>query len=440
MAPTNSQFPNNLRQIIKQRGLTVDGVAEDASIPLRTLFDYCAGRVPIPKERRETLARVIGVPTHSLVPPFAGICTPSLLQYESEQADGWISSGVLSNLDNLRRKILHQLLNSTNIMIVVPREELLNIDAWEKLALALKDPSRTDGATLTHLEQLTNTYWELYRSATAKRDLLSSVSGHLVTLTQLLHTSQPLASQSRLCCVTSNTCQIIGEIYFDMNNVATAEAYYNLAIKTAHEVGNDPLEALALGKIGVLSVYRGAYSESLPILQRAYALADNTTTGKSKSWLKWKEAEALSGLQKKDDCIAAVHQAEEVSDQDGSSSTGEDRHCTGPLIGYKGICYVHLHLPNEAQPLLLSALQQLPSDQARRRKAQILTNLASTYVWQQEIEEACKVASQALLCAALTKSSWAVSNLRNFQKEIGPWKDVYCVKKFNKLLNTIKGL
>jgi tetratricopeptide (TPR) repeat protein len=343
-------------------------------------------------------------------------------------------------LDNLRRTILQQLLTSTNTLIVVPREELLNIDAWERLALALKAPSRVDSATTTHLEQLTNTYWDLYRSAIAKGDLLSSVSGHLVTLTQLLRTSQPLAIQSRLCSAASNTCQIIGEIYFDMNNVTTAEAYYNLAIEAAHEVDNDPLEALSLGKIGVLSVYRGAYNESLPILQRAYALAENTTTGKSKSWLKWKEAETLSGLQKKDDCIAAVHQAEEVFDQDGSSSTGEDRRCTGPLIGYKGICYVHLHLPKEAQPLLLSALQQLPSGQARRRKAQILTNLALTYAWEEEIEEAYKVASQALLYAAQTKSSWAVSTLRNFQKEVRQWKDVYCVKKFNKLLNTVKGL
>jgi hypothetical protein len=97
-------------------------------------------------------------------------------------------------VDNLRRKILQQLLTSTNALIVVPREELLNLDAWERLSLALKDPYRTDNATLTHLEQLTNTYWDLFGGAIAKRDLLGSVSGHLATITQLLRASQPLCS------------------------------------------------------------------------------------------------------------------------------------------------------------------------------------------------------------------------------------------------------
>jgi tetratricopeptide (TPR) repeat protein len=239
----------------------------------------------------------------------------------------------------------------------------------------------------------------------------------------------------------SNTCQIIGEIYLDMNNVATAEAYQNLAIEVAREVAHDPLEALALGRKGFLSVYRQEYSESLPILQRACALAENTVTGKSKSWLTMMEAEAYSGLQSKDRCREALDKTEEISDQDGSSSTGEDRCWTGSLIGYKGACYIRLHLPDEAQPLLRSALQELPTaEDPTRRKPLILTNLALTCVWQEEIEEACKVATQALLCSAQTKSSRAISGLRNFQKEVRQWKDVYCVKKFNKQLNSVKDL
>jgi tetratricopeptide (TPR) repeat protein len=326
-------------------------------------------------------------------------------------------------------------------MIVVPREQLLNLDAWERLALVLKDPYRTDDATLTHLEQLTNTYWDLFRGAIAKVDLLNSVTGHLSTITRLLRNSQPLSIQSRLCCIASNTCQIIGEIYFDMNDVAMAEAYQSLAIEVAHEVANDPLETLALGRKGFLSVYRGAYSESLPILQRAYALAENTVTGKSKSWLMMMEAEAYSGLQSKDKCREALDKTEEVSDQDGSSSTGEDRRWTGPLIGYKGACYIRLRLPDEAQSLLLNALQELPSAaDTPRRKPLILTNLALTHVWQGEIEEACKIASQALLCAAQTRSRRAISTLQKFQKEVRQWKDVYCVKKFNKQLNSVEDL
>lgn len=443
MVTAYQKYPNHLRQSIKQSGFTIESIAGETEIPLRTLFDYCAGRVPIPKDRLDVLAHALGYPREYLVPTYPNRNNGlALSSHEDEQDHGWIVAEVTNNVDKLRRKFLQQLLNANSALFFLSHENLVNTDAWERLSLALNDPYRTDEATLVHLEAVTTTYWELYRSAIAKVDLLSSVLGQLFTVTQLLRNSQPLAVQNRLCCIASNTAQILGEIYFDMNDKDIAKAYYQLAIETAQEVDNHALKAVALGRKGFLAIYNNEYEYALPALREAFSLAENTTTGKTKSWVKMMEAEALSNLRKKNECLSALEKTEQVFDQD-RSPTGEDKGWTGftqsTMTGYKGICYVHLRLPKEARSLLQTALEGLPIGPTRR-KALTLTDLATTYVQEKEIEEACKMATQALVCTAQTKSSRAVTKLLEFQQELQGWKDVACVKRFNSQLKLIASM
>jgi tetratricopeptide (TPR) repeat protein len=348
----------------------------------------------------------------------------------------WTLPGATHKVDQLRRKFLQRLLTATSIVFFPSHKDLINTDAWERLSFALNDPYHTDQATLTHLEAVTTAFWELYRSAIAKVDLLSSVAGHLFTVTQLLRSSQPLAVQVRLCCIASNTAQILGEIYFDMHDPQTAEAYYTLASEAAQEIDHQALKAIALGRTGFLSVYSGEYEKALPLLQAAFSLAEKTTTGKTKAWIAMMEAEALAHLKRKNACLSVLEKTEQVFDQD-HSSTGEDTHWTGftlsTMVGYKGICYVRLALPTEARSMLQSALEALPLGPTRR-KSLLLSDVATTYLQQREVEQACKIATQALLCTAQTKSSRAVIRLLAFQKELREWKDVLCVKQFNEHL------
>jgi hypothetical protein len=160
--------------------------------------------------------------------------------------------GVINNVDKLRRRLLQQLLYAGGTMLGTSKEDLTSPDAWERLSFALNNPYRTDEATLTHLETLTNAYWDLYRGAIAKVDLQSSVSGHLLTITHLLQSTQPTAVQKRLCSVASNTAQILGEIYFDMNDIASADTYYELAAEAAQEVNNYALWGIALDDLPLL--------------------------------------------------------------------------------------------------------------------------------------------------------------------------------------------
>jgi len=74
MTIKSQKYPNRLKETIKQAGYTIEGIAAETNIPARTLSDYCAGRVPIPKDRLGVLAYALGYPTEYLVPK---ILTPS---------------------------------------------------------------------------------------------------------------------------------------------------------------------------------------------------------------------------------------------------------------------------------------------------------------------------------------------------------------------------
>jgi tetratricopeptide (TPR) repeat protein len=207
-----------------------------------------------------------------------------------------------------------------------------------------------------------------------------------------------------------------------------------------HSSDNHTLQALALGRKGFLSIHTGEYEAALPFLQKSYSLAENTATGKSKSWIVMMEAEALSNLKRKDECLAVLEKTIQVFDQD-RSVTGEDKQWTGftqsTRVGYTGICYLRLHLSHDAQSMLHTALEDLPPGPTRRRSI-ILGDLATAYMQQNEIEEACKTATQALSCAAQTKSSRALEQLRRFQREINAFGQVSSVRKFNEHMRIVK--
>lgn len=417
---------------------------------MRTLFDYCKGDVPIPRKKLEDIATVLGYPPYHLVPASTGM-DYSLLQSSTEYASAWIPTGVMNNLDTLRRDLLVQmskLATVAGLSLLGPIENILNPDAWDRLLATLEKPVRTDEATLVHLETLTDTYWGLYRTAIAKADLLSSVSGHLMTIARLLKTTQPLAVQFRLCSVASNTAQMLGEIYYDLDKIDDAKIYYRLAASAAEEVGNCALKATALGREGFLPVYQGKPDEAFPLLREASTLAEKSTTGITRAWIAMMEAEALSQIEGKEkECLSLLHKVEEIFyDENANKETvpnQDDRKWTGfnhsTLIGYKGACFLHLRQPEEARSMLLATLEQLIPGPTRRRSL-ILTDLALSYIQNQEIEEACNIATQALTYTAQAKSLRSLQRLKSFQKMLQPWRNLACVRRLHNSMRIVEGV
>jgi transcriptional regulator with XRE-family HTH domain len=67
---TPPKYPNHLREQVHNNGLTLNEVAQETDIPLRTLSDYCSGKVHIPRQRLTSLAQLIGCAPEEIVPKF----------------------------------------------------------------------------------------------------------------------------------------------------------------------------------------------------------------------------------------------------------------------------------------------------------------------------------------------------------------------------------
>jgi len=280
------KYPNRLREAIKHQGFTVKEVAEETAIPVRTLFDYCAGRMPIPRKRLELLAHTIGCPIGALVSSYADANSASLVQSEEESlgvldvtravekpvfSTAPLQSGEDQNECNTsyfpqetgtvqvaegiegvnRREANKKITDLAGGLLIVSSKNMLYPPLWERLARTLTKSFNVDEVTLQGLEQITRSYWQL-RASVGYRNLIGGFQGHLETVVQLLRCPQSTVSHKRLCAVSSEIAQRIGAINFDINDYSTARAYYKVSIEAAKESENYTLWAAGLGRMSFL--------------------------------------------------------------------------------------------------------------------------------------------------------------------------------------------
>ncbi len=79
--------------------------------------------------------------------------------------------------------------------------------------------------------------------------------------------------RQQVCCLLSQTLQLLGEIWLDLGRYAQGRATHHAAL-TAAEEGNDPLLiAICWGRMSLASLYLEAYHEARSAIEYARALA-----------------------------------------------------------------------------------------------------------------------------------------------------------------------
>jgi hypothetical protein len=265
------------------------------------------------------------------------------------------------------------------------------------------------------------------RANTSSSDLLNGVLGHFQTTIQMLRTVPATPAHDRLCSLAGEIAQMIGQMLFDTQDYATAWTYYTFSLNAAQEASNEDLRAVGLGRQSLLLAASGQFPQSLWLLQKAQ---QNIPIHQAmiRSWLAVVEAEVQEQLQQTDACLTALDRAQKIT---AHASLEEDRYATGlnlsRMASYQGACYVHLHWPNEALAALDEA-EALLDPLAIRRQSRLLTERATAYVQLQEIEEACRVAHQALSMTTQTRSMSVLQRLQRWRKHLNPWETLPIVK------------
>lgn len=435
MATNPVRYPNRLRECIKSSGYKMQEFAEETQIPLRTLHDYCSGKVPVPKKRLEIMAEMLGYPAEYLLPRMSISGIPSAASEEIQHLVGIPLE--IDELDKSRRELLQQVPGLVSTALVTPSYALLDPALLDRLSSALAKPSTIDDATLNYLEIHTANYWgDRHGAVIASCDLLSYVSDLLQKVVMLLEGSLLPTVRMRLCSIASKIAQLVGELLLDMGYYSKARQFHEAAITAAQEGNNRALESIAWGRLSLAWIYGGNMRKAQSSVQEARHLAmwNNTM---AKVWLAAIEAEVQANFGDISTCLKALDEAEQIEDQPHFMEDSYLVHFDRSLLGgYQGACFSKLYHPEDTQSIiylekaqnaLINALALLDPALIQRQPT-FLTDLASTYVEQGEIEEACRRAIQAVTFATQIKLQKVIRRLLSLRRKLEPWKDTRYVQ------------
>jgi transcriptional regulator with XRE-family HTH domain len=439
MATVRLRYPNRLRECIKLSGYTIKEVAEESNIPIRTLFDYCRGKTPIPRKRLAMLASLLGYPVESIITPMNDTLN-IMSQIETENTQETASTSLEAHeMDKQRRELLQQAPGFVSAAFMTSSHLLLNEDLLDRLSNALTKPSSIDETTLNYLEARTEGYWQdRHGAVVASRDLLSYVVDHLQKIIALLEGSLLPTLRARLCAIASKTAQLVGELLLDMSYYTKARQFHQAAITIAQETANQQLESIAWGRMSLAYIYSGNEQEALECIHKARRLTV-WNNGMVNAWLAAIQAEIWANFAESDACLKALSQAEQFDEQQLAIEDSYLIHFDRALLGgYQGVCFRKLYRPEniqstlflgKAQKILIESLNSL-NPALIQRQPTFLTDLADTYLQQGEIEEACKRAIQAATIASQIKLQKVIQRLLKLRQELEPWKDTPHVQAF----------
>ena len=303
--------------------------------------------------------------------------------------------------------------------------ELLGSDA-----AAAFEPFDFEPTTVNVLESLALRYQALYHS-TPPTELMVPVSAHLELVDDLAKQCSG-ATQQRVLRNHSQVALLAGRLaFFDLRDSMSARAYYGAALDSSREAHDPHLAAATLGHMSFIPAAGGGFNAAADLLESANKSAASLTV--LPSWLASVEAEIQAKAGQIHASLTAIDRAE------GSLALGRevpvwmDYYDTTRLQGFKGFTYLKAGKPEEARTVLSEALSGLDGHAVKQR-AVFLTDLATTYVHDDEIDKGAEVAAEAADVLSRAGYATSVERLHEFRQLVQPWQDRASVKELDERL------
>jgi hypothetical protein len=284
--------------------------------------------------------------------------------------------------------------------------------------------------TVNVLESLALRYQALYHS-TPPTELMVPVSAHLELVDDLAKYCSG-ATQRRVLRNHSQVALLAGRLaFFDLRDPMSARAYYGAALDSSREADDPHLAAATLGHRSFVPAASGGFNAAADLLEGANKSAAKITV--LPSWLASVEAEIQAKAGKNHASLTAIDRAEGSLTLSLEIPVWMDYYDTTRLQGFKGFAYLKAGKPEEARTALGEALSGL-DDHAVKQRAVFLTDLATTYVHEGEVDKGAQVAAEA--ADALSTAGYATSaeRLHEFRELVQPWHDRASVKELDERL------
>jgi transcriptional regulator with XRE-family HTH domain len=308
---------------------------------------------------------------------------------------------------------------------------------WDRLAAMLRGQlGPGDRVLVDDLELITTSYARQVETV-APGSLLPALRSHLAMLSGSLHGGQPEPVRRRLLSLAGQTAVLAGRLSWLLDNRGEARQCWTLASDLAREAGDDTLLAEALGNQRVLHSTipnRGQYGRpdrALAVLDAAEERLTSTSSPYARMMVMLLRAEdhAAAG-----DTAASQRDLEAAEAALLSAGGPDDGYYAlwdaGRIAGYRGSCALALRRPEEASTVLESALART-SEKLIGQRCAVMTDLATAYAMQREVEHSAALLMQSADTAERTGLGELLQRVHGARVQLEPWSDSPAVRQLD---------
>jgi len=238
--------------------------------------------------------------------------------------------------------------------------------------------------------------------------------------------------------IAGETAGLAGWLAWDLEDRRAAGAYFRAGIEAAQEAEDRPLGAYLVGSSCVQPAYRERPHACLRRLQgrtSGFATADANPT--TRAWLVTLEAEAHALAGSEAASLRTLDQAERImeeADQEDASRRPRATFFSGAyLVGERGVALARLGRSADAQHVLEAALESLDPEMIKTRP-RLLTALATSHAHEGNIDQACRLGSDALELAERQQVTTNLQDVRRLRLDLEPWRDAAAVRELDEQL------
>ena len=265
------------------------------------------------------------------------------------------------------------------------------------------------------------------------------VAAH-VNLGARLVPSVPEAARRSLAAAVSESSLLAGRIeFFDLQNPAKAQASFVIALQAAQDAQDAVLGSAVLAHMAFIPAFSGdakRADEARDKIRAARAFARRASASPEMlAWLDAVEAEVETRFGKTGKALQLIHHAEDIfaTEEPRPSPAWLDWFSPVRLAGFKGNTLLIAHQPGPARDTLQNVLDNLPEDSAKQRSV-ILGDLAAVAVSQNDPEQACALAEEALDHLGRYWYATGMDRVRAVRESLTKWESLPCVRRLDEQL------
>jgi transcriptional regulator with XRE-family HTH domain len=291
----------------------------------------------------------------------------------------------------------------------------------------------------THdLDHLADRYQALYRS-TPPAVLMTPVVAHLDIVRDLLRQGRPASTRRALLANRARVAILAGRLaFFDCGDAMSGRGYFNLALESARGAG-DPLQgAAALAHMASIPAADQGYGAALDYLRAASDHVAMRPDNRVASWLCGIESEIQTNAGSHTAALVAIDQARDNLAKPGLNADLPwfDYFDETRLSGCAGYATLHAGRYEESHAALTMALEQLPNG-AIKQRAVFLADVATVHLASGNLDEACRVAGDAVEQLHQAEYASGLTRLRRFRASVQQWSDSAPVRDLDERLAAI---